>query len=106
MLIVFRSKAAAEIYMFAEHAKALLDIIGKPFDPPDNPQGIITADQAPEALARLKRAVEASKSRQKAEGSEDEGEGPISVSLAQRAYPLVDMLERAVQAHADVTWGV
>ena len=104
MLIVFRSKAAAEIYMYAEHAKALLDIIGKPFEPPQAPRGIITAEQAPEALARLRQAVEASKARQKDETGADDA-AAVSVSLAQRAFPLIDMLERAQKTRHEVTWG-
>ena len=56
-LVVFRSKAAGEIFMFAETARRILDIIGKP----DAPRGVISAEQIADALARLTAAVEEEK---------------------------------------------
>ena len=53
-LVVFRSKAAGEIYMFAETARRIFDILGKD----DTPRGVITAEQVPDALTRLTAAVE------------------------------------------------
>ena len=105
MLIIFRSKAAAEIYMYAEDAKALLDIIGKPCEPPQAPRGIITAEQVPEALAKLKQAVEASKAQHQNETDLDDPAATVRVSLAQRAFPLIDMLEYAGKMKREVTWG-
>ncbi|HTT11741.1 MAG TPA: DUF1840 domain-containing protein [Burkholderiaceae bacterium] len=109
-LIVFRSKAAGEIYMFAETAHRLLEIIGKA----DTPRGVVTAEQIPDALARLVAAVEAEKEQQAdaARGREDAekrgdasaGERPIS--LSQRAFPLIEMLRAAAKRKVDVTWGV
>jgi hypothetical protein len=109
-LVVFRSKAAGEIYMFAETANRLLDIIGKP----PSPRGVITAEQVPDALARLVAAVEAEKAQQ-AQSTRDreeaqqrgetlEKEQPIT--LGQRAYPLIEMLRAAAKRNVDVTWGV
>src|SRR5207249_12066800 len=78
-LIVFRSKAAGEIYMFEETAQRLLDIIGKA----DLPRGVITAEQVPDALARLVAAVEAEKAQQaesarEREEAERRGETPAA----------------------------
>lgn len=112
MLVVFRSKAAAEIYMYAEHAKMLLEIVGKPFEPEQAPRGVITAEQVPQALAALRAAKAKSTEEQKRAGNnEDEpSEKPdamaLPVGLAQRAYPLIEMLERAQKTDAVVTWGV
>lgn len=109
-LVVFRSKAAGEIYMFAETARRLLEIMGKP----DTPRGVITAEQVPEALARLVAAVEAEKAQQ-AESARDRdkdeprGEKPSAetpITLGQRAYPLIEMLRAAAKRNVDVTWGV
>ena len=112
MLVTFKSKAAAEIYMYAEHAKMLLDLIGKPFEPPQAPMGVITVEQLPAALAALRGAAEHATHQGKEalrsyEASDQPGD-PLTmpVSLAQRAYPLMDMLERAEKKGAVVTWGV
>jgi hypothetical protein len=109
-LIVFRSKAAGEIYMFAETAHWLLQIIGKA----ETPRGVITADQVPDALARLVAAVDAEKAqhadaareRDEAERRGDTPAGERPITLAQRAFPLIEMLRAAAKRNVDVTWGV
>jgi hypothetical protein len=109
-LVVFRSKAAGEIYMFAETARRIFDILGKD----DTPRGVITAEQVPDALARLTAAVEdekealraAQQERDEAERRGDEAIGAGAVTLGQRAFPLIEMLRAAQKKKADVTWGV
>ena len=109
MLVTFKSKAAADIPMYPEHAKMLLSLVGKSLEPESAPQGIITAAEAPAALAKLKAAADASRKSEKdgatKEGDEQPGQA-ISVGLAQRAFPLIDMLERAVKEKRDIVWGV
>ncbi len=110
-LIVFRSKAAGEIYMFAETAYRLLQIIGKA----DSPKGVITSDQVPDALNKLVAAVDAEKAHQ-AEAARDRdtadrrgdatGTQQQPITLSQRAFPLIEMLRLAAKRNADVTWGV
>jgi hypothetical protein len=110
-LVVFRSKAAAEIYMFAETARRLLNIVGKD----DSDRGVIRADEVGGALERLTAAVE----REKTELSDDRarsqldqrtgdarGERDLPISLGQRAFPLIGMLRAAQKKQVDVTWGV
>lgn len=112
MLVTFKSKASGNVHMYAEHAKMLLAAIGKSLDPPEAPRGIISAADVPAALARLKSAVEASKRSEpksgdaSPEGSGDQSDDAIPVGLAQRAFPLIDMLERAAKENADIVWGV
>jgi hypothetical protein len=109
-LVVFRSKAAGEIYMFAETARRIFDILGKD----DTPRGVITADQVPDALARLTAAVDAEKEAlraaqkqsDEAERRGDEAAAARAVSLGQRAFPLIEMLRAAQKKKVDVTWGV
>jgi hypothetical protein len=110
-LVVFRSKAAGEIYMFAETAHRLLDIIGKA----DSPKGVVTADQVPDALARLVAAVDAEKAQQaeaarERDAAERRADAPIAaqqpITLSQRAFPLIEMLRAAAKRNVDVTWGV
>lgn len=112
MLVIFRSKADADIHMYPEHARMLLEIAGKPFEPEADPRGIFTVEQVPLALAALKAAAARSAAEQKAATSRDEDEKEkvdamaLPVGLAQRAFPLITMLERAQKKGAVVTWGV
>jgi hypothetical protein len=110
-LVVFRSKAAAEIFMFAETARRLLQIAGKD----DGPRGVIRADEAPAALQRLEQAVDAEKSalaqarsaREAEERAGQTGSEPLPpITLGQRAFPLIEMLRAAVRKRVDVTWGI
>ncbi len=110
MLITFQSEATGDVMMFGDVAQQLLDIIGKTLDQ----RGIITVEQLPEAIRRLKQAT-AKSNGQHMEKTEDEqekeektpagGQRPY-VSLAQRAFPLIELLERALKAKVPVTWGV
>jgi rubrerythrin len=111
-LVVFRSKAAGEIFMFAETARRILAIIGKD----DAPRGVISAEQLADALERLTAAVEEEKAevrraREEAEQAQRRGEpaaeeGARAITLAQRAHPLLEMLRAAQKKRVDVTWGV
>jgi hypothetical protein len=110
-LVVFRSKAAGEIFMFAETARRIFEILGRP----DAPRGVITAAQVPEALQRLSAAVEQEKAdlqaaaaaaRQDDRRGDGEGAAPVAITLGQRTYPLIEMLRAAEKKQVDVTWGV
>jgi hypothetical protein len=110
-LVVFRSKAAGEIFMFAETARRIFEILGRP----DAPRGVITAAQVPEALQRLSAAVEQEKAdlqaaaaaaRQDDRRGDGEGAAPAAITLGQRTYPLIEMLRAADKKRVDVTWGV
>jgi hypothetical protein len=105
MLYEFKSKATGPVVMTGPVAERLLAIVGKA----PGPRGIFTVEQMGPAIAALQAAVE----REKAEsGGADEDEngppadGPRAVSLAQRAWPLIDMLRAAQHAEQPVTWGV
>ncbi|MFM7523363.1 MAG: DUF1840 family protein, partial [Betaproteobacteria bacterium] len=52
MLVTFKSKAAAEILMYATHAKPILDLLGK-----DTERGVITADETEQAIARIESEI-------------------------------------------------
>jgi hypothetical protein len=109
-LIVFRSKAAGEIFMFAETARRIFEILGRP----DAPRGVITAAQVPEALQRLSAAVEQEKAdlqaaaaaRQDDRRDDGDSAAPAAITLGQRTYPLIEMLRAADKKQVDVTWGV
>ena len=50
MLITFRSKASPDVMMYKEHAKRILDLLGKDAD-----RGVITAAEAPNAVDTIER---------------------------------------------------
>jgi hypothetical protein len=107
MLVTFKSKAAADVPMYAEHAQMLLSLVGKTLEPQAAPKGIITSAEVPAALAKLKAAADAARSNDKTREDREGDDGrPLPVGLAQRAFPLIDMLERAAKAGRDVVWGV
>lgn len=106
MLITFKSKAAADILMYEKHAKPILDLLGK-----DVTRGIITSAEMSGAVSTLEAYIEEIRrqeaaAQQEAEDDEQETARPQSVSLATRAYPLLEMLRAASKAKADVMWGV
>lgn len=109
-LVVFRSKAAGEIFMFTETARRIFEIVGKA----EAARGVITAEQVPDALQRLTAAVEEEKAQLKAaaeqvEGADRRGEetqAQHAITLAQRAFPLIEMLRAAQKKKVDVTWGI
>lgn len=109
-LVVFRSKAAGEIFMFAETAHRLFEIIGRK----DSIRGVITPDDLPAAIAAIEAAIAAERERDEAaQAAAEEAirSGEITpatrpVSLAQRAWPLLEMLRAANKKSVEVTWGV
>ncbi|MDI3514910.1 MAG: hypothetical protein PWP40_2139 [Rhodocyclaceae bacterium] len=115
MLVTFKSHASADVIMFGDDAKKLIAIVGKD---PHNPQGIITAQQLPEAIERLKAAIEEDRIRQaelerqrtEADEAADKEAGrsgmAAPVGLAQRAWPLLNMLEESLREETPVVWGV
>ena len=80
----------------------LLRIVGK--EPAA--RGIIEAAALPAAIEALEAAAEADRRER---GGEDDGEHDPKeprVGLAQRAWPLIDMMKRAQADKNDIVWGV
>ena len=114
MLIKFKSKAAAEILMYKEHARRILDLLGK-----DPDQGVITAPEMPRAIALLEKEINESRAHFAAEElqrdvmahhgddhDDNEHEPAQIISFATRAYPLLEMLRAARDQGSDILWGV
>lgn len=109
-LVRFSSRAAAEFVMLDVHADPLLRILGKTPGPDGKLRGVVTAADATAAIAKLRAAL-AHESKPVAvvagAGADDDDlQSETPVALSQRAWPLIDMLEQAARAHADVLWGV
>lgn len=109
MLIIFKSGAAGDVMMFGDVAMALMEIMGKP----SADKGIVTVEQLPQAIARLKAAVAQDKSERPVIDHDErlfektpEGGKREFVSLARRAVPLIDLLEQSLKENEPVVWGV
>jgi len=106
MLLTFKSATNADLIMHEKNGKEILVLLGKS---PDDARGIITVEQLTAAIATLKKAIAADKSRPQepaAGASKNDPDDEPTVSLAQRATPFIEMLERAVNAGEPVVWGV
>lgn len=104
MMFVFRSEVAPDIMMFEDVAKRLLEIIGKEA----GARGVITVEQMPEAIARLRAAIAEDRARHKPQGEDREEAGPEGprITLAQRAIPFAEQLELSLARGKPVMWGV
>jgi hypothetical protein len=108
MLVKFNSSVSGEMIMLAETAKHLLEIIGKA----RSARGVITTEQLPEALERLRNAVADEKSGQREAGKVDNGYPDLDdesaaeppVGLARRAHPFIEMLEWTQREEGFVLW--
>lgn len=100
MLVTFHSKSHADITMFGDVAKKLLQMMGHSGTIPS----AISADDIPAALERLKGAIAAA--APESPPDEDFEGDPIDrpVSIAQRAFPLIEMLEAAIAEGHPVMW--
>ncbi len=109
-LVTFRSDADADILMYRKHAEPILRLLGK-----DVARGIFTPEQLPEAIAKLEAAIEEDRARQRAlrevqdkdeEENGDHKESAAGIGLAQRAWPLLEMMKRAAAEGKPVMWGL
>ena len=114
MMITFKSKAAADVLMYEEHAKRILDLLHK-----DVKRGVITAAESAAALATLESEMAGNRAHQASDevqhdinrhhgeaGDDHDHEKMQFVSFSTRAYPLVEMLRAAHHSNHDVMWGV
>ena len=98
MLVRFRSDAG-DMTMFGDVALELLKMMGHSGTVPS----AILARDIPAALDRLKQAVASAPAPAPRSDAEEREKGP-RVSLQQRAFPLIELLERCVQNGWDLVW--
>jgi len=114
MLITFSSKAAADVLMYEDHARPILELLHK-----DLKRGVITAAETGSAVSALEAEIERSKNDPDNEPLADAdttGADPTtdqqedqrlqSVRFSTRAFPLMEMLRAAQRAGKDVMWGL
>ncbi|WP_412478459.1 DUF1840 family protein [Azonexus sp. IMCC34839] len=101
MLVRFDSSETAEVLMYAETARMLLQTVGKE----TTARGTFTQpEMAPAAAALRAEAQRAPRPSEDDEEEIDEAIGKrkgIQVGFSQRAWPLIDMLERTAQSGPD-----
>jgi Sec-independent protein translocase protein TatA len=120
MVIRLASSTSGKMVMFAEHAHVLFGWIGKEC----TAHGVFTREQLPEAIARLRRGMDEEKQaierqaleqaqeareeqRNDGDGKEAEGEERRPdeiVTLAQRAQPLIRLMERTLKEDGFILW--
>ena len=100
MLVTFRTKAYADITMFGDVAKQLLDLMGHSGTIPS----AIKAEDVPATLARLEAAIEQRRAVDAAAGDHADYDSQPKVTLSQRAGPLLELLRAAAKHRADVMW--
>ncbi|WP_370264364.1 DUF1840 domain-containing protein [Limnobacter sp.] len=107
-IVKFKSKAAADIVMLKPHAEKLFKIMGIEV----GERGVITPENLAHAHAQLVAAINMERMA-KADNPINEDDLSLEervalrnqVSLEQRAYPLLKMLEEAQKKQVDVHWG-
>jgi len=105
MLVTFRTKAYANITMFGDVAKQLLELMGLSGTVPS----AIKAEDVPTALTRLETAIAQRQTADAAQARDDEQrrdhyDAPRKVTLSQRAVPLLELLRAAAAKKSDVMW--
>jgi Domain of unknown function (DUF1840) len=102
MAVTFKTRACGEVTMLDANAKQVLALIGKEF----GVRGVITAAEAPAALAKLAAAVAAQGGGRGPDEASDPDAARAYVPLKTRLAPFVEMLERAHAGSRDILWGV
>jgi hypothetical protein len=106
MHYVFKSRADADLIMMRPVAEQLLRILGR--EP--SPRGILEAAAIPAAIDALQGAIAEEAATLKKTGAVEvdpaDGQPEQRVGLAQRAWPMLQMMKRSLAEKADIVWGV
>ncbi len=109
MIYKFKSQTQGDVIMLQSNGDQMLTVIGK--EP--SPQGIITVQQIPAAIAAVQAAIEVCEATQarRAEHPEEDVEEDAevegdSIMLRHRAGPFIDLLSLSAEAGKDVVWGL
>lgn len=106
MLMTFRSDASANITMFGSVGLQLVDMMGYG----KSTSGAVKAEDIPAVLERLHSGLsqETASTIQPEQDDKDEGDDDAPqeppISLANRAKPLIDMLNAAIDRDCSVMW--
>lgn len=103
-MIVFRSEVGPDIMMFDAVAQRMMELMGKE----KAARGVVTVEQLSDAIARLKAAAALDRAQAPTQPDDADDADAIDapVGLAQRAVPLIELLEISQARGKPVTWGV
>lgn len=101
MLISFQSKASGDVVMFDHVARRLLEMMDRDVQVPS----AMYPEDVPKALSNLRRAIDSLPEEEDgAAPKSDEKDAEASVSIRNRAYPLIDLLEASIREQTHVMW--
>ena len=100
MIITFSSPAHGDVTMFGDVAIALLKMMGRS----DTVPSALYAEDVQAALDQLKAAIARTPSTPTPNMPSEDEEDQVSVSLSNRALPLIELLEAAVHEKCTVMW--
>ena len=118
MSITFKSQATGDLFMVQAHAESLLKLLGKApaakgiIEPKDMPAALETLRALGDEVAEDEGASAPGRGRDDDADAREDGEprepGFLGerVSLRLRAWPLIQMLEKAHAADKPIVWGV
>jgi hypothetical protein len=98
MLVTFKCSAYADITMFGDVAKKMLEMMGFGSRVP----GAIRVEDVPRALENLRRGLATVPDQPQPAGDEDDEEP--TTSLHTRALPLLELLQAAIADESRVRW--
>ncbi len=111
MLIIFKSRAAAEVIMYKEHIAAVLEMLNK-----DTHRGVITAAESTHAIEVIEKLIEEDKQARKQSENQDDLEDDLDelekrkkrdmVTLSARLFPILEMLKMAHKKQENILWGI
>jgi hypothetical protein len=103
MIYKFKSKASGDVIMLGPNGDQMLRLLGR--EPAA--KGIIEVAQMVAAIAALRAAAQAEEApADDGDGSDPKDAPGQGVSLRQRLWPVIDLLERSQAAGEPVVWGV
>ena len=100
MLVIFTSNAHSDIMMFGDVAEKLIEMMGHSGTIPS----AIAAKDIPETLERLKKAIAFQEKEMPDDNQDDEENAEEKVSMSGRAFPLIEMLEKAAAEEIGIKW--
>jgi hypothetical protein len=105
MLIIFKSAASGDMITLEKDGKHMLDVLNKDSEAA---QGIVTVEQLPNAISRVRQAIDADLAAHAGQppGDNTDETPDGDLSFHQRGQPLLELLERSLAEEKPVTWGV
>ncbi|MDX2464168.1 MAG: DUF1840 domain-containing protein [Porticoccus sp.] len=107
MLVTFHTSAAGDVVMFGDIAVQLLQLMGQSGKVP----GVLQPEGLPQAIRLLKTAVEDHSFSDtgvdlihESENNDETEDDEPKVSLQNRAFPLIQLLEAAEREEVQVAW--